>query len=161
ELAAGSHGGARSRKGLGPAEDQPWRFATSPAELEPRAVRVARNERCLRALLAALRERYAWRDPLRIHRGDRVRSFAAPVHEAPPGSALCLLFAELLEVGQDPQIGVRWREALLPAFTVRVRPACDPALLPASLPTLRRINECALTGRTADGIGYLMLGTFA
>jgi C-terminal processing protease CtpA/Prc len=66
-----------------------------------------------------------------------------------------------LEVGQDPQIGVRWHEAVVPAFNARVRPNCDPALLPSALPTLRKVNESALAGRTDDGIGYLMLSTFA
>lgn len=157
---AATHGG-RSRDGLGLTAPVSWRFATAPhLALDQQTLRI-RNERCLKRLSTVLRERYAYRDRLGVDWDDRIESFGKRILAAPSGAALCLLVAEVLEVSKDPHVAVRWGDATIPAFERQFRTNYDLGLLPASLPTLRKINDVALTGRTADGIGYLMLATFA
>ncbi|MCA8975676.1 MAG: S41 family peptidase [Planctomycetes bacterium] len=134
----------------------PWRIATLGPEVG-KEVREAAATRLFRAL----RDRYSYRDRLGIDWDDfEHRSFDGLV-EVPNMAALALRMAELLTTPQDPHISVRWRDAVTPTFQRPARSNFDARALQRVLPKLTKVGRIGLQARTADDIGYLMIGTFA
>jgi hypothetical protein len=134
----------------------PWRFATVGDPLEPGAATVVVGR-----VFAALRGHYAYRDRLGIDWAEFERLHGDDLASSPHLAALALRLAELLASAQDPHLAVSWRQVPLPTFSPAVAANFDPRGLQVVLPGLERIGRTGLLGRTADGIGYLHVGSFA
>lgn len=137
-------------------EPTPWRIATAGPE-----VARATCEQVARRLFVALRERYSYRDRLGIDWNDfETRSYEA-LASCKSMSALALRTSELLIVPQDPHITVRWLDSSLPTFQRTVVSTFDAEGVRKLLPNLERVGRIGMKARTADGIGYLYVGSFS
>lgn len=155
DLACAGSSGFRAANGktLAPV---PWRIATTGPKLAD-GVGAAVAER----LFAAIRDRYSYRDRLGIDWDDLERSSHDSLAGAPHAAALALRVMEVLSAPQDPHISVRWMDATLPTYQRAVVGNFDPRGLQAMLPKLKRLGRIGLTARTDDGIGYLLVASFA
>ncbi len=155
DLACAGTAGFRAADG-GALPVTPWRFATAGEPLPPGAAAAATTK-----LFAAIRDHYSYRDRLGIDwaalehtRGDELRAAA-------DGPALALSVADLLAPAQDPHVTVRWRDGVLPTWRRDVAGNFDQRGLQRVLGEVARVGRSALSARTDDGIGYLLVPTFA
>ena len=155
DLSCAESGGFRARDGAR-LPLVPWRIATRGPELPEGAAAVAADR-----LFTALRERYSYRDRLGIDWRELDRRHREDLAGCRTGAALALHTAEMLGLAQDPHIGVRWRDAELTTFRRPARGNFDVQALQRSLPNLRGVGRSGATARTDDGIGYLLVSTFA
>ncbi|MBL9076168.1 MAG: hypothetical protein JNL08_01610 [Planctomycetes bacterium] len=155
DLSCAESGGFRSRDG-GRLPLVPWRIATKGPELPAGATATAAAR-----LFAALRERYSYRDRLGIDWTEVDRTHRDRLEACRSGAAFALHTGELLAIAQDVHVTVRWRDADLPTCRRRVLPNFDVRGLQRVLPKPSPIGRIGLAARTDDGIGYLLVGTFA
>jgi hypothetical protein len=133
-----------------------WRFATRGEEVAAEV-----REDVARCLFAALRERYAYHDRLGIDWNDLAWRARPGIVAAPQMAGLALRIAEVLATAQDPHVAVSWRDATLATFARDVRTNFDIRPIKELLPGLTPIGGIGMQARTADGIGYLLVGSFA
>lgn len=155
DLACPGSGGFRSAQGVALAWT-PWRIATAGEALPDGSAGAAAT-----ALFAALRDRYSYRDRLGVDWGVLERDWHERLAGARNGAALALLTMQLLTAAQDPHISVQWGDATLPTFQRQVAPNFDLRGLRSLLPDLSQPSKISLAARTDDGIGYLLVGSFA
>lgn len=158
ELSCVTANGFRAKDGsrLAP---QRWWFATAaapPADPQQKA----RNETAIARLETAIAERYSYRERLGIDWHEVVEEHRAALLAAPTDAALAVLLADLLAAGQDPHVSVRFQDGVLATVSRARPPNCRVETLAKALPGLRKVNKIALTARTDDDIGYLMVATF-
>lgn len=135
---------------------RPWRFATAGRPLADGAAETA-----ARGLFAAIRDRYAHRDRLGVDWDAVARRHGEWLLAAPDGPALALRCAEVLAPARDPHVGVRWHHVPLPAQHAPTPVPIDRRALQAAFPQLEAVGSSGFAGRTADGIGYLLVASFA
>lgn len=152
--------GLRDRHGRA-VQAPPWRFATAPLLPDSLTVRTDRARESLLRLGLLLRDHYSYRDRLGVDWDDRLAGVADRAAAALSGAALTLLLAETLAVGQDAGIHLVWRGTRVPTFRPAVPVDHRVAVLPGTLPGLVRLNDTTLVGETADGLGYLLVASFA
>lgn len=155
DLACPASSGFRSSRGE-PLPPTPWRFATLGTPL-PAGV----GEAACSRLFTALRNHYSYRDRLGVDWGELERQQAAELASAPTAAALALRIQAVLGAAQDPHITVHWGDSLLPSYQRAVTGNFDLRGLQAVLPGLQRIGRMGLWARTDDGIGYLLVPSFA
>lgn len=135
---------------------QPWRVATRGETLAAGAAAAA----TLR-LFVAIRDHYSYRDRLGVDWDELARTRHDALLAAADGPALALLFAELLGAAQDPHVSVRWQDCLLPTYRRDAVGNFDVRGLRKAFPKLDRVGRIGLAARTHDGIGYLLVSSFA
>lgn len=135
---------------------QPWRIATRGEALADGAAAAAAAR-----LFMAIRDHYSYRDRLGVDWDALAGARHDALGKAPDGPALAVLFADLLGTAQDPHVTVRWQECVLPTHRSDVVSNFDVRGLRRTFPKLDRIGKIGLTARTDDGIGYLLVGSFA
>lgn len=155
EIACAASGGFRAKNGamLRPV---PWRFATRGEPLADGDAALATQR-----LFDAIRDHYSYRDRLGIDWTELERSRHDAMVKAPDGPSLALWVTEVLATAQDPHVSVRWRDATVPTFWRPSGPNFDQRGLLAAMPKVARAGKIALTARTEDNIGYLLVGSFA
>lgn len=155
DLSCAGSGGFRSRDGVR-LPHTPWRIATrgQPFAEGDAATATAR-------LFRAIDDQYSYRDRLGIDWSELERTHHDALTTAPDGPAFALRCAVMLAAAQDPHISVRWNDCTLPTWQRDVQPNLDLRGLQKVLPKLARIGRIGLTARTDDGIGYLLVGSFA
>jgi carboxyl-terminal processing protease len=155
EIACVGSGGFRAKTG-GLVRPTPWRFATRGEALADGQAKVATQR-----LFAAIADHYSYRDRLGIDWAEVERLRHDAMAAAKDGPALVLQVIEMLSLAQDPHIAVRWRDGTLGTWTRPVVANFHQRGLQAVFPKLSRIGKIGLSARTDDGIGYLLVGTFA
>ncbi|MBX3463177.1 MAG: hypothetical protein KF830_08395 [Planctomycetes bacterium] len=134
----------------------PWRIATKGPELPPGAAAAA-----VERLFAAIRTRYAYRDRLGIDWAAVEGRHREELESCRHGAALALRTAELLAPAQDVHVTVEWSGAVLPTHRRQTVGNFDPRGLRRLLPDVARTGRIGLSARTEDGIGYLLVASFA
>jgi hypothetical protein len=155
DLACPNSSGFRTTRGAA-LPTTPWRFTTLGTPLAPGVGEAAGNR-----LFAALRDHYSYRDRLGVDWAELEREQGADLASAPTAAALALRVATLLGAAQDPHISVRWGDSVLPTYQRVVAGNFDLRALQRQLPGLQRVGRLGLWTRTDDGIGYLMVPSFA
>jgi C-terminal processing protease CtpA/Prc len=112
-------------------------------------------------LFAAITDHYSYRDRLGVDWAQLERDHHDALVGSLDGPALALRIAEVLATAQDPHITVRWRETVLSTYQRAVVANFDARGLAPHFPKLQRVGRIGLHGRSDDGIGYLMVSTFA
>lgn len=134
----------------------PWRIATAGKKLDAEVM-----VRAVDALFDAIANSYSYRDRLGVDWSETQKTAAATLLDAPCGAALALRIADLLQVAQDPHVTVQWKDAVLPTWQRNVQANFDVRGLQKVMRGLARIGRIGLQTRTEDGIGYLLVGSFA
>lgn len=155
DLACPGSGGFRSTQG-GTLPWTPWRIATRGEALPEGSAPAAAA-----ALFAALREHYSYLDRIGIDWSSVEHDWHERLANAPNGAALALHAMQMLTAAQDPHISVHWRDAVLPTYLRQAAPNFDMRGLRAALPNLTQPSRISIASRTDDGIGYLLVGSFA
>lgn len=155
DLACAGSAGFRAADG-GALLPEPWRFSTLGVPLADGAAALAAER-----LFGAIRDHYSYRDRLGIDWRVLERMHFDELRAAPSGAALALRCAELLGAAQDPHILVTWLEATVPTFQRAVVANFDLGAITRAFPKARRIGRIGLAAQTDDGIGYLLINSFA
>lgn len=134
----------------------PWRIATAGPALPAGSAHAAVDR-----LFVALREQYSYRDRLGIDWSELDRSHRESLESCRNGAALALRISALLAAAQDVHVSVQWQEATLPTHRRDVTANFDVGALQRALPKLEKVGRIGATARTEDGIGYLLVSTFA
>jgi carboxyl-terminal processing protease len=154
ELAAPGTSGFRGTDG-GVLAPTSWRFATAGEPLRAGVAAAAVTK-----LFASIRDHYSYRDRIGVDWVEVERTRGAALRAAADGPALALLVADLLAQAQDPHVTVRWRDGSVPTWRREVATNFDQRGLQRALRTTR-VGRSALAARTEDGIGYLLVPSFA
>ena len=155
DLSCAGSGGFRSRDGVR-LPHTPWRIATrGQAFADGEAASAAQR------LFRAIDDQYSYRDRLGIDWSELERTHHDALTTAPDGPAFALRCAAMLAAVQDPHVSVRWNDCTLPTWQRDVQPNLDLRGLQKAMPKLSRIGRIGLFARTDDGIGYLLVGSFA
>lgn len=147
--------GTRSAEGV-PVPSTPWSFGTLPAKLRSAAEQKQRNQKAVEVLLKALAERYSHRD-LRVKDWPALeQQLTAQVLTAKTDRGFAAAAAEALKPTEDLHLFLRCGEQVfgtgsrsVESLFRRARVEREVRFFPA--------GPAALAGRTADGIGYLMI----
>lgn len=148
----------RSRNGVALAP-VPWSFTTLPVKLRPAAQQKRRNQQALKTLMQTLAERYSYYD-LRVADWKQLeKEHGKAVLAAKTDRGFAMAAANMLQPTADLHLYFRIGEQ---TFGTGSR-AVDPLFRRQLLDRYVRVAPAgpqALAGRTADGIGYLMVGTW-
>ena len=149
----------RNSEGLA-LEPLQWSFATQPAQLRPEAEQRERNASALAKLADAIEAYYSYRD-LRVKDWSALRREREPAILAARTDRACTLeLAAFLVPAADPHLWLVRGERTIPTFRRNV----DPLFRRAHIDTAFRIEQAgprAICGQSADGIGYLLVDTWA
>lgn len=155
DLSCSGSSGFRSRDG-GRLPHTPWRIATrGQAFAEGEAASATAR------LFRVIDDHYSYRDRLGIDWNELERTHHDLLTTAPDGPAFALRCAAMLAAAQDLHVGVRWNDCTLPTWQREIQPNFDLRGLQKAMPKLTRVGRIGLTARTDDGIGYLLVSSFA
>jgi hypothetical protein len=148
----------RSKGGVS-VEPTPWSFSTLPAKLRPAAEQKQRNQKALAALLKVLAENYSYRD-LRVKDWAKLEKEHTPkVLAARTDRGFAAAAAEMLKPTQDLHLYLRLGEATFATGSRSVDPMFRRPLVEREV-RVAPAGKQVLAGRTADGIGYLLVGAW-
>lgn len=146
----------RSKDGA-PLAPVPWSFTTLPTKLRPAAEQKRRNRDALKALMKTLAERYSHYD-LRVADWKKLEKDGDDaVLAARTDRGFAMAAAKMLQPTQDLHLWLRSGEQTFGTGSRAVDPLFRKDLLDQYVRTAPA-GKLALAGRTADGIGYLMIG---
>jgi len=149
----------RSAEGVALAPLQ-WSFASQPAELRPESEQRARNGEALAKLTEALDAHYSYRD-LRVKDWAAQRRTSEPAILAARTDRGCAQeLARFLAPAADPHLWLVRNERVLPTFERNVDPLFRRGFVDAAF-RIEQAGPRAIAGRSADGIGYLLVDTWA
>lgn len=148
----------RSAKGA-PLQPVPWSFTTLPAKLRPAAQQKRRNQQALKVLLKTLAERYSYYD-LRVTdwpqlQGEHEQAILA----ARTDRGFAAAAANMLRATEDLHLYLCIGDHTFGAGSRAVDPLFRQELVGKHV-RVAAAGPQALAGRTDDGIGYLMVGTW-
>jgi hypothetical protein len=137
-------------------EPVPWSFTTVPGKLRPAAQQKRRNQQALKVLMKTLAERYSYHD-LRV---DDWKALEKQHRDAVLGAktdrGFAMAAANMLQPTGDLHLYLRLGEQTFGAGSRAVDPLFRRELLDRYV-RVAPAGPKALAGRTADGIGYLMV----
>ncbi|MFM7297278.1 MAG: S41 family peptidase, partial [Planctomycetota bacterium] len=149
----------RSAEGVALAPLQ-WSFASQPAEVRPESEQRARNGEALAKLTEALDAHYSYRD-LRVKDWAAQRRTSEPAILAARTDRGCAQeLARFLAPAADPHLWLVRNERVLPTFQRNVDPLFRRGFVDAAF-RIEQVGPRAIAGRSADGIGYLLVDTWA
>lgn len=136
-----------------------WTFTTLPARLRPAAEQKQRNQKAMNVLLKALAENYSHRD-LRVQDWPKLEKEHAPkLLAAKTDRGFAAAAAEMLKPTADLHLYLRLGEQTFATGSRAVDPLFRRPLLDQHV-TVAPAGKQALAGRTADGIGYLLIAAW-
>jgi hypothetical protein len=137
----------------------PWSFSTLPDKLPNPEVQRARNKKALDELSKILPAHYSYYD-LRVKDWPKLMKEHTPAMlDAKTDVEWASAAAELLTPTQDIHLAVRMGERYFPTGSRAVDPLFREKLLAKYL-TVDGQGQGFISGRTKDGIGYLMIGSW-
>lgn len=155
DLAGSGADGLRAKTGI-QLRPTPWRLASRGQPLPEGAAKLTAER-----LFTAVRDHYSYRDRIGVDWNELEHRSLESLATATDGPSLALWVTEVLTTAQDPHITVRWQECVVPTYRRPVVGNFDLAGLQTVLPRLERVGNSGLVGRTDDGIGYLLVASFA
>lgn len=142
-----------------PVDPTPWTFTTLPEKVRPEAEQRARNQKALRLLLQTLPERYSYHD-LRVKDWAALeRKHAPAILAAKTDRGWAAATAEMLKATGDLHLSLQLGEQRFWCGSRAVDPLFRRELLDRYV-RVQQVGKQVLAGRTADGIGYLLIGSF-
>ena len=149
----------RSAEGIA-LEPLQWTFAAQPGVLRAEAEQRQRNAAALALLVDALDTRYSYRD-LRVKDWATLRREHEPaILAARTDRAFSQEIARFLEPAADPHLWLVRGERTIPTFRRNI----DPLFRRAHIDAAFRIEQAgprAIRGLSSDGIGYLLVDSWA
>jgi hypothetical protein len=137
----------------------PWSFVTTPEKLLPAGKQKSRNKKALAALMKTLAERYSYYD-LRVDDWKKLEKEHSPaILAARTDRGFAMAAAAMLKPTEDIHLYLKCGDQTYATGTRAVDPLFRRELLDSYVRTAPAGPQ-ALAGRTADGIGYLMVGTW-
>ena len=135
----------------------PWSFTTLPEKTRPAAEQKARNQRALALLMKELPQRYSYHD-LRVADWKALEQQHAPaILAARTDRGFAAAVGEMLRATGDVHVSVQLGEQRFAGGTRAVDPLFRRELLDRYV-RVEPVGPQALAGRTADDLGYLMIG---
>jgi hypothetical protein len=148
----------RNLKGV-PVAPVAWTFATLPGNLRPAAEQQRRNEQALALLRKTLPERYSYHD-LRVKDWPAlVKQHEAAILGARTDRGWAAATAKMLAACEDLHLSLQLGEQRFWTGTRRVDPLFRRELLDRYV-RVEPVGKQVLAGRTADDIGYLLVGAW-
>jgi len=156
-----SHKDFRSRTGI-PAVPYPIAFTTAsrgptdPAKTWSLDVKdgVAELRRCIR-------RNYSYRDLHKLDWDKLFGRYSPKMLRAGNAGEFATAAAELLAHAKDPHLWVKVGDKGIPVFRRKVTPNYNLNVLARLVPKWRKHNRCVSTGKFADGIGYILISSWA
>lgn len=137
----------------------PWTFFTLPVKLPPTAEQKQRNQKALAVLTKALAESYSHRD-LRVKDWKKLEKAHVPaLLAAKTDRGFAGAAAAMLQSTEDIHLYLRHGDQVFPTGRRAVDPLWRRPLIDRYA-KVEAIGQQVLTGRTDDGIGYLMIGAW-
>ncbi|MBL9076640.1 MAG: Ig-like domain-containing protein [Planctomycetes bacterium] len=137
----------------------PWSFTTLPTNLRPAAAQKQRNQKALKQLLQTIDERYSHRD-LRVLDWKRLRQqHEKAILAARTDRGFAAAAADMLRATEDLHLYLRCGDATFGTGSRAVDPLFRRPLLDRYV-QVAPAGPQVLAGRTADGIGYLLIGAW-
>ncbi|MCK6485918.1 MAG: hypothetical protein HUU22_07970 [Phycisphaerae bacterium] len=145
-----------------PAEMYPISFRTASRRggTSPKVTR-DENQAAIAALRRAIDEHYSYRDLRRVDWNKAFAEYAPKLEKAETAAEFGRQAAKLLAKARDIHILVRVGETPIASHRRSVRPNCELPCLERTVPGWRQRSKCVFTGRFDDGIGYIMITTWA
>ncbi|MEZ6038720.1 MAG: S41 family peptidase [Planctomycetota bacterium] len=145
----------RSKAG-GVLEPVPWSFSTLPETMRPAAEQQQRNRAALKVLMQTLDERYSYRD-LRVTDWRALQQeHEQAILAARTDRGFAVAAARMLRATGDLHLYLRLGERTFATGSRAVDPLFREKLLPRYFRP-EKVQDRVLAGRTADGIGYLLI----
>ena len=145
----------RSAEGV-PVASTPWSFTSLPGKLRPVGEQKQRNQQAFDVLVKALAERYSHRD-LRVKDWKKLeKDMLAKVLAAKTDRGFAAAAAEALKPTDDLHLYLRIGEQTFGTGSRSVDALFRRPLIDREV-KLAPAGPVALAGRTADGIGYLLI----
>lgn len=139
----------------------PWSFATLPEQpLDPRAQQ-AQNRKSLDALLKVLASSYSYYDLRITDWKQHAEQHRDAILGAGSTRAWAAAAAKMLEPTEDIHLYLRYREQTYATGRRAVDSLFRPRLLSKYLAQVTNVCDNAIAGRTEDGIGYLLIASWA
>lgn len=149
----------RSEHGV-PVDPTPWTFTTLPQQVRPANEQRARNQKALRLLLQTLPERYSYHD-LRVKDWKALQQQHEPaILAARTDRGWAAATAQMLRATGDLHLWLQLGEQRFATGTRAVDPLFRRELLERYV-RVEPAGKQVLAGRTADGIGYLLIGAWS
>lgn len=152
----------RSSRGE-PAVPYPVTFRTAGGE--PRAPSPRRtpqeNAQAIRALRAAIDERYSYRDLRGLDWDELFAGHRGAMQQATTGAAFAQAAAELLAHARDMHIWLDADGDQIHPFRREITPNYNRAVLEKVVPDLRQRSAVVYTGQFEGGIGYILITSWS
>lgn len=135
-------------------------FATAPEGKEPTPSRTTtpeQNERSLDMLARAIDERYAYRDRIVADWPSRIDAAKPDLLAAPTPACFARGLGRMLAAAEDMHVWVRLGSAGFGVYTRDFTANIDLARLRKAIPELKQPVNQVITGRWADGVGYIFI----
>ncbi|MCB9878954.1 MAG: hypothetical protein H6835_15265 [Planctomycetes bacterium] len=137
-------------------ESVPWSFTTLPAHLRPAAEQKKRNQAALEVLMQTLDERYSYHD-LRVHDWPALqKAHEETIVAARTDRGFAAAAATMLRATGDLHLYLRLGERTFATGSRAIDPLFRDKLLPRYM-AVKKVQDRVLSGRTDDGIGYLLI----
>jgi len=151
----------RSKSGE-PAAVYPISFRTGAKGGKP-AGKLSReaNEKAATALRRAIDQNYSYRDLRKVDWDGQFKKYEDKLLSAESAAAFARAAADLLEPAKDIHITLEAGKARIATCRRQVTPNWNGELLPRVVPEFEMKNELVGTGMFDDGIGYLLIKSWA
>lgn len=145
-----------------PAESYPISFRTAARRggSSPKVTK-DENQAAIAALRRAVDEHYSYRDLRRVDWNKAFAEYTPKLENAETAAEFGRLAAKLLAKAKDIHILVRVGETPIASHRRSVSPNCELPCLARTVPGWTQRSKCVYTGRFDDGIGYIMITTWA
>lgn len=145
-----------------PAEITPLVFSTGPAGGARMGLPLTeeQNAGAVRALRAAIDERYAHRDVRLVDWDALFEAHSAALRSAKTRGQFAREAARMLSAARDVHLGLRVGAARVGTFSPMQPPNCDARTLARMVPGWAAANETVTTGVFEDGVAYLMIAAW-
>lgn len=149
----------KSKDGV-PLSPETWTFTTQPKELRPAKEQKKRNQLAFDLLFEALHSRYSHRD-VRVKDWEGLKETASKAAlAARTDRAFASAVAKALAPTEDLHLWFRIGDATIGVTSRSVDPLFRAKGLARHVRT-KRVDDATLYGRTDDGIGYLLIASWA
>jgi hypothetical protein len=145
-----------------PAEVCPITFRTRAASpgAAPKPA-AASNQPAIAALREAIDERYSYCDLRTLDWNALFAEFQPKLEKAQSPAEFGRTAAAMLARARDIHITVQVNGLTLPTYRANVTPNCDLKQLSTVVPQWKQQNERIYTGRFDDGLGYILIASWA
>lgn len=138
----------------------PWSFSTLPKKLPNQKKQKQRNKAAFKILMKTLEERYSYYD-LRVEDWQAlVKQHQPAVISAKTDRGFAAAAANMLRPTEDLHLYLQLGERTFATGSRAIDSLFRPKLL-GKYAQVKRVADNVVAGRTKDGLGYLMIGTWA